>query len=148
MNITEEYLKHLTQYQDDCLCEIAKQDMRAGSVVVMLGQPMLRIDLHSMWIAHRLSVAIRDLDGTSIKDPFTIGEVCQYGNGLWSIDWHEPVKSFLLHAQPINVESAEAAGTAILSYLPEFIDTLRILHNEWKELEGLFAAERSKADRI
>jgi hypothetical protein len=148
MNIIEEYLKRFTQYYDDCLCEIAKKDMNTGSIVVMLERPILCIEADKMWISHNISVELRDLDGTCLKEPYAIGSVEQYGAQSWVLTWHRHIPALLMREPTITAKTAEDIGIAVLTRLPECIATLRILHRELELLDSMFLAERVREDKI
>jgi hypothetical protein len=148
MDTVEEYLSRLTQYSKDCLCEIAKKETRTGSISILLDQPVIRIEADKVWISHRLRLELKDPDGTWLREPCSIGSVEQYGEHVWTLEWHRFIPALLMREPPITVKSTEDIGTAVLNRLPEFIDELRILHQEWEPLEGMFLAERVRGDKI
>ena len=148
MNIIDGYLSNLTQCHSDYICKIAKSDMSTGSIVILLDRPVLRIEADKMWISHNISVELRDLDGTRLKEPYTIGSVEQYGAQSWALTWHRHIPALLMREPTITAKTAEDIGIAVLTRLPEFIDTLRILHRELELLDSMFLAERVREDKI
>ncbi|MFA5693505.1 MAG: hypothetical protein WC907_07805 [Acholeplasmataceae bacterium] len=148
MNIIDDYLSNLTQCHSDDMCEIAKRDTNTGSIGILLDHPVLRIDADKMWISHNISVELRDLDGTCLKEPYTVGSVEQYGSQSWTLTWDRYIPALLMREPAITAKTVEGIGIAVLNRLPECIATLRILHQEWSTLDSMFLADRVREDKI